>query len=84
MVSKTALTLLEVVMSTVHAFAPEQSLPQPINREPLAGTAVNMTDVPLVYTSEQSLPQLIPAGADVTVPEPLPDLVTVSVRLLEP
>ena len=48
----------------------------PPNSEPAAGAAVNVTVVPLSYDSEQSVPQLMPAGADVTKPAPAPALPT--------
>ena len=35
-----------------------------------------MTGVPLLYPSEQSVPQFMPAGPEVIVPEPVPDLET--------
>jgi hypothetical protein len=41
---------------------------------------VSVTRVPLTYASEQSAPQLIPAGLDVTVPDPRPVLETVSMK----
>ena len=50
---------------------------QPPKVEPLAGVAVNVTVVPLLYKAEQVLPQLIPAGLLVTVPLPVPDEVAV-------
>jgi hypothetical protein len=43
----------------------------PANVEPLAAVAVNVTDVPLLYDSMQSVPQLIPVGELVTVPVPV-------------
>lgn len=49
--------------------------------EPLAAVAVRVTTVPLEYGSEQSDPQVIPGGVLVTVPLPVPDLVTVRVNL---
>src|SRR5262245_9594684 len=55
---------------------------QPVNAEPAAATALSVTRVPPAYGSEQSVPQMMPAGALVTVPLPLPALVTVSVKLL--
>ena len=55
---------------------------QPANTEPEAGAAVSVTLVPLEKLAEQpvALPlvQSIPAGLLVTVPVPLPAVVTVS------
>jgi hypothetical protein len=48
---------------------------QPANVDPAAGVAVRETMVPEEYTSEQSLPQLMPAGLLVTDPLPAPDFV---------
>jgi hypothetical protein len=59
-----------------------QPLPlQPEKMEPPAGIALRATTVPLVYDSEQSPPQLIPAGLLVTVPLPVPVLVTESPKV---
>jgi hypothetical protein len=63
-------------MVTVHAPVPEQAPPQPAKVEPAAGVAVSVTEVPWPYVSAQSAPQLMPAGEEVTVPLPVPDLVT--------
>jgi hypothetical protein len=52
----------------------------PVNADPLAAVAVSVTAVPLTYGSEQSAPQLIPAGLEVTVPDPAPAFVAVSVN----
>ena len=75
---KLAVTVFAELMVTVHVeplvlLQPDQLT----NREPLEALAVSVTDVPLLNTSEQSEPQEIPVP--VTVPEPLPDLLTVSV-----
>jgi hypothetical protein len=43
---------------------------QPLKLEPLAGLAVRVTFVFAAKLAEQVLPQLIPAGLLVTVPEP--------------
>src|SRR3954453_5056937 len=51
---------------------------QPVNVEPVAGAALNVTAVPFVKFSLQSTPQLMPAGTDVMVPAPLPAFVTLS------
>jgi len=62
-------------------FAPqeEQSPPQPVKLEPVSALAVRVTEVLAVYGSLQSEPQLMPAGELVTVPLPVPDLLTVRV-----
>src|SRR5213596_1955879 len=61
---------------------PEQPLPlQPPKVEPAAGAAVSVTAVPLAKLAEQVAPQVIPAGELVTVPLPLPALLTVSAKL---
>jgi hypothetical protein len=53
----------------------------PANTEPAEGAAVSETTVPDKYASEQSLPQLIPAGLLVTLPLPLPSLLTTELTL---
>jgi hypothetical protein len=45
---------------------------QPAKVEPVAGVAVKVTRVPLLYNAEHVLPQLMPEGALVTVPMPVP------------
>jgi hypothetical protein len=52
----------------------------PANAESMDGVAWSVTVVPNTYDCEQSEPQLIPAGVEVTVPPPSPDLVTVSAK----
>ena len=44
----------------------------PANTEPAAALGVSTTDVPLLKFAVQVAPQLIPTGAEVTVPEPAP------------
>ena len=51
----------------------------PPNVEPALGVAVSVTTVPTAYIWLQSTPQLIPAGLDVTDPDPVPLIVTASV-----
>jgi len=71
--SKRALALVSAVIFTEHVPVPEQPAPvHPANVELFAAVAVSATAVPLVYVSLQSVPQLMPAGLDVTLPEPAP------------
>jgi hypothetical protein len=49
---------------------------QPVKIEPADETGVRETIVLEEYACEQSLPQLMPAGLLVTVPLPLPSLLT--------
>ncbi len=63
---------------TVHVPMPEQPSPfHPSNVEPRIGTAVSVTELPGEKSAAQILPQSIPAGVLVTLPEPLPGDVTV-------
>ena len=58
---------------------PEQTPPdQPVKVKPGSGVAVRVTLVPLAKDELQVGPQLIPLGAEVTVPLPLPSLLMVS------
>src|SRR2546428_8534928 len=50
-------------------------------KDPAAGEAVSVTPVPLVTLAEQVAPQVMPAGELVTVPLPVPALLTVSAKL---
>jgi hypothetical protein len=76
---KVAVTARSWSIVTVQLSVPLQAPPQPPNLEPAAGAAVKVTVVPCANWAEQLLPQSIPAGELVTVPEPVPALVTVSV-----
>jgi hypothetical protein len=67
-----------VSFSLQFAFVPAQSPDQPVNLEPPAGLAFSVTDAPSWNVALQTLPQLIPAGFDVTLPLPVPAFVTVS------
>lgn len=56
-----------------HVPVPVQPPPDhPDIAEPVAGKAVKVTTVPWLYAPEQLVPQLMPDGELVTVPEPLP------------
>ena len=67
------------VMVTMQEPVPVQAPLHPAKVEPPAAAAVSVTLVPLLYDAAHVLPQLIPAGEEVTVPVPVPALVTVSV-----
>src|SRR5438094_943514 len=80
--AKVAVTVVAAETVTTHVPVPEQPPPlQPLKVEPAAGVAVSVTAVPLVKLAEQVTPQLIPTGALVTVPLPVPALLTVSAKL---
>ena len=65
---KVAVTLCAEVRLTVQVPVPEHAPLQPVKVEPDAAAAVRVTDVPLLKLALHVLPQLIPAGDEVTVP----------------
>jgi hypothetical protein len=78
---------LKLAVTAVSAFilneqlpVPEQAPLQPVKVDPEPGAAVSVTAVPCVYAAEHVDPQLMPDGELVTVPLPVPALLTVSVR----
>src|SRR5207245_8647568 len=78
---KVAVTVVAAETVTTHDPVPEHPPPlQPVKVEPAAGAAVSVTTVPLVKLAEHVGPQVIPAGALVTVPLPVPAWVTVGVK----
>ena len=58
---------------------PEQLPDHPEKTDPLAGVAVSVTVVPVAYAWEHVEPQLMPAGFELIVPDPLPDSAAVKV-----
>src|SRR5207247_6584939 len=79
---KVAVTVVAAETVTKHEPVPEQPPPlPPVQVEPPAGRAVSVTAVPLVKLAEQVAPQVIPAGELVTVPLPVPALLTVSAKV---
>ena len=76
--SKVAVTAVAPEIVTVQAPAPEHPPPlQPLKIDPESGVAVSVTAVPLVKFVVQFVPHAMPAGVLVTVPLPVPALVTV-------
>ncbi|MBK7001894.1 MAG: hypothetical protein IPH35_18575 [Rhodoferax sp.] len=71
-----AITLLAAVILTVQVPVPLHAPPQPAKLLPAAGVAASVTLVPLANAALHVLPQLMPAGALVTVPVPVPLLLT--------
>ncbi len=77
-----AVTDRAAVIDTVQVPVPVQAPLQPAKLEPLAAEAVRVTEVPLAKLALQVLPQLMPAGVELTVPVPVPALATVRVWLV--
>jgi hypothetical protein len=76
---KVAVTDVAAVGLTVHAAMPLHPPPDhPANTDPELGVAARLIEEPLAKLALHVEPQLIPAGVLVTVPVPLPALVTVS------
>ena len=75
-VAVTLLSALSVVSG--HVPVPEQPPDQPANVDPAAATAVRVTEDPAAKWAEHVAPQLIPAGLEVTVPDPAPSFETVT------
>lgn len=74
-----AVTPLATSIVTLQAADPEHAPLQPAKTDPLAGMALRLTDNPTEKLPAHELPQSMPAGDDVTVPLPEPDLLIVSV-----
>ena len=70
-----------VSIVTVQDPAPEQAPLQPTKVESAAGFAVNVTVFPVGNRALHVFPQLMPLGALVTVPDPIPLFCTVSVDI---
>lgn len=77
---KSAMTEVAAVMSTVHVPVPEHPAPlQPVKVDPVSAVAVNETLVLDGNEYEQDDPQSIPVGLLITVPLPVPPLLTFNV-----
>src|SRR5262252_3311058 len=82
LVLKVAVTDWAADSETVQVPVPVQAPLQPPKVEPLAAAAVRVTEVPLAKLALHVVPQLMPAGEEVTVPVPVPARVTVRLWLL--
>ena len=81
-VLKVAVTAFAALMVTEQAPVPVQPPLHPAKVEPEAAAAVSVTTVPLLKEALQVPGQLIPAGLLVTVPAPVPAVVSDSVNEL--
>jgi hypothetical protein len=80
--AKVAVTVCAAFIVTVQVLVvPVQPPLQPVKVDPAAGVAVSVTAVPLANVPEQVVPQLMPAGALLTVPAPGPALLKVSEKV---
>ena len=79
-----AVTLRATVIVVVQVPVPVHAPLQPANVEPLAATAVSVTDAPLAKLAVHVVPQLMPVGDDVTVPVPVPAFVTAREKVVAP
>ena len=71
------LVIVGLVLTRTKRGGTTQAPPQPTNDEPVAAAAFKASKVPVSNRFEQVAPQLMPAGVEVTVPLPVPCLVTV-------
>ena len=69
--------VVPLIVNVQVELVPVQAPLHPVNADPGAGVAVNVTGVPSGYNAVQVIPQLIPAGDDVAVPVPFPVVVAV-------
>lgn len=76
---KFAVTERALVMLTVHVPVPVQAPPHPVNVDVPSATAASVTRVPWAKGAPQVAPHVMPAGAEVTVPPPVPTRLTNSV-----
>ena len=80
---KVAVTAWIAVMDTLHVAVPVHAPVHALNVEPDVAAADNVTLVPELNDAEQVAPHEIPAGALVTVPKPVPALVTFNANVID-
>jgi hypothetical protein len=78
-----AVTEVAAVTVTTQDSTPLQAPLQPANTDPSEGVSVKVTCVPLAKLPEHPSGQLIPSGALVTFPLPVPASVTVKIKFVE-
>ena len=79
---KVAVTFLELSMTTVQILPLTSAQPdQEVKVELASATAVRVREVPYMNVVEQVLPQSIPPRLEVTVPLPVPELITLSASI---
>jgi hypothetical protein len=74
--AKLAVTELAEPMVTVHGPVPLHAPDQPVNVDAPSAVGVRVTMAPVVKLAVHVAPQLIPEGDEVTVPPPVPFLLT--------
>ena len=79
---KLAVTVWSTLIVTVHEPVPLHAPLQPVNVEPPMEAADRVTVLPLAKSAAHVVPQEIPLGLLVTVPVPVPDLLTVNRSVL--
>jgi hypothetical protein len=76
-----AVTVLAAFMATVHEPVPVQAPLHPAKADPAVGVAVSVTELFAAKFAEHVPPQSMPVGEEVTVPLPVPALVTAREKL---
>jgi hypothetical protein len=79
-VNATVTVLSPFIVNDCGFVVPVRLPDQVSKRESPFGVAVNVTMVPSLKEAVQATPQLSPLGDDVTVPSPVPTLMTVSAK----
>ena len=80
LITNTALTdRFPVIVTLTDGESPKASPSQHIKTDPALGVAVRVTNAPVAKIAVQVLPQLMPTGFEIIVPEPDP-VVGLSIR----
>jgi hypothetical protein len=84
LVLNVAVTARAAVSASTQLPVPVHEPLQPANAEPLVAAALSVTDVPVAKLATHVVPQLTPAGEEVTVPVPVPAFVTLAAKVAAP